>query len=106
MHGRVLIVRFLSLRWIWLLEGGFTAFIGLLCPWWYLDTPEKCGNWLTQEEKRYLVLRQRYGPGSAGVARSESQTVSLIADLGKNWQTWPQVVVYFAHSVLGESDGP
>lgn len=91
-----------SWRWIWLLEGAFTVLVGLLCPLFFVDNPERCGSWLTHEEKRYLVLRQRYGPGSAGVARSEAMTMSLIFDLFKSWQTWPQVLIYLSHSVLGE----
>jgi hypothetical protein len=90
-----------SWRWIWLLEGAFTALTGLVAPFVFVDTPEKAGNWLTHEEKRYLVLRQRYGAGSGGVARSEAFTISLLGDLFKNWQTYPMILIYISHSVLG-----
>ncbi|KAG7558197.1 hypothetical protein FFLO_02850 [Filobasidium floriforme] len=90
-----------SWRWIWLLEGSFTAFVGVIAPFVFVDTPENAGSWLTHEEKRYLVLRQRYGAGSGGVARSEAFTMNLLVDLAKNWQTYPMILIYISHSVLG-----
>lgn len=36
------------------------------------DTPTKVKGWLSPEEKRYLVLRHRYGAGGeTGVAEKE-----------------------------------
>lgn len=43
-----------------LIEGLITVLIGLLGPLMVLDNVARCGKWLTDEEKRFLVLRQKY----------------------------------------------
>jgi hypothetical protein len=40
------------------------------------------------------------------VARSEVYTFSLLKELLTSWQSWPMVLIYLSHSVLGEWGAP
>ncbi|CAM1506074.1 Fc.00g057150.m01.CDS01 [Cosmosporella sp. VM-42] len=45
-------------RWIFILEGIFTVFVGVLCFFFLCDSPALSTRWLDAQEIRYLELRQ------------------------------------------------
>jgi len=45
-------------RWIFILEGIFTAVVGVMCFFLLCDSPALSTSWLDAEEIRYLELRQ------------------------------------------------
>lgn len=52
--------------------GVFTVFLALAGYFIIYDTPEKVGNWLSDEEKRFLSLRHKYSAGGDnGIAEKE-----------------------------------
>ncbi|KAF9873486.1 putative pantothenate transporter [Colletotrichum karsti] len=59
-------------RWIYCLEGLFSLLIAIGA--WFLinDTPAKVTNWLSPEERRFLILRHRFAAGGeTGIAEKE-----------------------------------
>ncbi|KAL4939076.1 hypothetical protein BDV06DRAFT_214572 [Aspergillus oleicola] len=67
-------------RWIYIVEGLFSVVVGLVCFFWICPTPARVKSWLTEEEKEFLLLRQRFSAGGeTGAFRSmHTYAVALI----------------------------
>jgi hypothetical protein len=90
-------------RWLFLIEGIITFGCGLLGPLLIVGYPKDKHGWLSHDEQRYLVLRQRYSANGQQTARSEGNSPALIKEVAKRWHIYPQMVIYFSHSLLGYS---
>ncbi|KAJ4371410.1 hypothetical protein N0V83_004627 [Neocucurbitaria cava] len=65
-------------RWIFCLEGIFTALLSIAAFWIIHDTPSKV-SWLTAEEKRFVVLRHKFSAGGeSGVAEKEEFSLAAV----------------------------
>ncbi|WRT63104.1 uncharacterized protein IL334_000007 [Kwoniella shivajii] len=55
-------------RYIYVIEGGITLFVGILALFTLQETPQKTKKWLNDREKRFLALRSKflYGGGRMG----------------------------------------
>ncbi|SJL05592.1 related to permease of the major facilitator superfamily [Armillaria ostoyae] len=87
-------------RWIFLVEGLMTIVLGLLGPLIILDSTAYCGKWLSDEEKKFLILRQRYtetGP----VPPAEHFDWKYVKMAFTDWQMIFQIGIYVAHGALG-----
>lgn len=59
-------------RFIYVIEGTFTFCVGLCSFFFIHPSPARVGNWLTGEERRFLLLRHRFAAGGeTGVAEKE-----------------------------------
>ncbi|KAJ4250913.1 hypothetical protein NW762_011563 [Fusarium torreyae] len=59
-------------RFIYCIEGLFSLILSILALWVLNDTPAKITKWLTPEEKKFLVLRNRFAAGGeTGIAEKE-----------------------------------
>ncbi|KAH7265705.1 major facilitator superfamily domain-containing protein [Fusarium redolens] len=59
-------------RFIYCIEGLFSLLLAIAGFWVLNDTPAKITKWLTTEEKRFLILRNRYAAGGeTGIAEKE-----------------------------------
>jgi hypothetical protein len=51
-------------RWIYVLEGFASFCLGLFAFYWIQGDPEKRHRWLTEEEQRFIILRNKFGYGA------------------------------------------
>ncbi|KAJ9133702.1 MFS general substrate transporter [Pleurostoma richardsiae] len=59
-------------RFIYVIEGLLSICVGLIYFFVLCPSPEKASGWLTEEEKRFLVLRNRFARiGNSGVGEDE-----------------------------------
>ncbi|VUC32833.1 unnamed protein product [Clonostachys rosea] len=59
-------------RWIYVVEGTFSVLVGIAGFWFISPVPGKVGSWLTDEEREYLVLRNRFAAGGeSGIKERE-----------------------------------
>ncbi|KAF4950176.1 hypothetical protein FSARC_13282 [Fusarium sarcochroum] len=59
-------------RFIYCIEGLFSLLLAIVGFWVLNDTPAKVTKWLTPEEKKFLILRNRYAAGGeTGIAEKE-----------------------------------
>ncbi|PBK77367.1 MFS general substrate transporter [Armillaria solidipes] len=89
-------------RWIFLVEGLMTIVLGLLGPIIILDSTAYCGKWLSDEEKKFLILRQKYtetGP----VPPAEHFDWKYVKMAFTDWQMIFQIGIYVTHGALGYS---
>lgn len=89
-------------RWIFLVEGLMTIVLGLLGPFIILDSTAYCGKWLSDEEKNFLILRQRYtetGP----VPPAEHFDWKYVKMAFTDWQMIFQIGIFVTHGALGYS---
>ncbi|GAA6022446.1 hypothetical protein JCM10207_004394 [Rhodosporidiobolus poonsookiae] len=84
-------------RWIFWIEGSFTVLFGILSIFIILDVPEKTGKWLTDEERRYLVLRKRYEHGAVPVGNQAGARYLKQALL--DWKVYAASLWYFSNAV-------
>ncbi|SPO06440.1 related to putative tartrate transporter [Cephalotrichum gorgonifer] len=87
-------------RWIFLMEGIITVFLGLATPLLLADTPESGPSWLSGEEQRYLVLRMALQDGGAKVQKA-GQHFSWVVfrDVICDWQFYVMVFNYWSNTV-------
>jgi MFS family permease len=50
-------------RYIFAVEGLITVAVGIVAPLIFINLPEKAGSWLTEDEKRFVILRLQYDAG-------------------------------------------
>jgi MFS family permease len=53
-------------RYIIGIEGLFTVAVGFIAPLIVINLPERAGSWLSEEERRFVILRQQYDSGPVG----------------------------------------
>jgi hypothetical protein len=89
----------LRYRWLFLIEGIMTFGCGILGPLLIVGYPKDKHGWLSHDEHRYLVLRQKFGANGQTTARSESNAPGLVKEVAKRWHIYPQMIIYFSHSL-------
>lgn len=72
---------------------------GILMPLLIVGHPRDKASWLSHDEQRYLVLRQQFSANGQRTARSEGNSPGLIKEMTKRWHIYPQMVIYFSHSL-------
>ncbi|KAF2501166.1 MFS general substrate transporter [Lophium mytilinum] len=83
-------------RWIYCIEGTFSALLSIAAFFVIYDTPAKVGSWLTPEEKRFLILRQRYAAGGeTGIAEREEFQWGAVKDAFKSFHIYAVVAMEF-----------
>jgi hypothetical protein len=86
-------------RWLFLIEGVMTFGCGILGPLLIVGYPKDKHGWLSQDEQRYLMLRQRFSTNGQTTARGESNAPGLVKEVAKRWHIYPQMIIYFSHSL-------
>lgn len=51
-------------RWIYVIEGLLSTVIAIISFWWIQERPAKQKGWLSEQEARYLVLRNQFMYGA------------------------------------------
>ncbi|KAM0748431.1 MFS general substrate transporter [Meredithblackwellia eburnea MCA 4105] len=84
-------------RWVFWVEGTITTAFGLLGFLLILGVPEKAGSWLTEDEKRFLVLRKKYEQSDIPITNdfSSKYIVQALVD----WKTYVAAAWYFSNAV-------
>ena len=79
-----------SYRWLFLIEGIITCAFGCLGPLMIVGYPRQKYSWLSHDEQRYLILRQRYSTNGQVVARNEGNSPGLIKEVAGRWHIYFQ----------------
>ncbi|KAJ7282872.1 MFS general substrate transporter [Mycena rebaudengoi] len=87
---------FLGWSWIFILEGIATVAVGILAFFILVDFPATA-NFLTLEERAYVVWRKKYDNSSVG-EEEHFEMRHLISAL-TDWQVWLHILVYM--SIIG-----
>jgi MFS family permease len=92
-------------RWIMIIEGLPTVMLGIASWWWLADSPETA-RYLSEEEKRVMMLRKQRQVGHTTSA-DEFHKADVIAGL-KDWKIWAFCVGQFGVDTMlyGYSVGP
>ncbi|CAH0003311.1 unnamed protein product [Clonostachys byssicola] len=86
-------------RWIFLLEGGASLLIGLVCPFVLIDTPRH-SKWLTDDEKRYLILRKQIEDGGRErAARGDKMSSKVIVSALLDWKIYLQALIALSNTI-------
>ncbi|RSL87266.1 hypothetical protein CDV31_016278 [Fusarium ambrosium] len=86
-------------RWIFLLEGGVSTIIGLICPLIIIDTPA-LSKWLTEDEKRYLILRKEVEDGGREVqAKGHKITGKVLFATLTDWKIYLQAIIALSNTI-------
>ncbi|KAF1845055.1 MFS general substrate transporter [Cucurbitaria berberidis CBS 394.84] len=84
-------------RWIFCLEGAFTALLSIAAFWIIHDTPSKV-SWLTSEEKRFVLLRHKFAAGGeSGIAEKEEFSWAAVS---QSFHVYACVVMEFTLCVV------
>jgi hypothetical protein len=86
-------------RWIFLLEGMATVFLGVSCFFFLVDSPALSGKWLDAEEIRFLELQKFIKDG--GKFTSEEESSFRLNDLKmvlSNWRLYLQAWILLCSS--------
>lgn len=51
-------------RWIYVLEGFVSVCLGAFAFYWIQGDPEKSHRWLTADEQRFIILRNKFAYGA------------------------------------------
>ncbi|KAK7214127.1 hypothetical protein V2G26_021305 [Clonostachys chloroleuca] len=60
-------------RWIYVLEGLFAVIVGLMSYFWISPNPDRVKTWLTEDEKEFLALRNKYAAGGETGIREKQE---------------------------------
>lgn len=85
-------------RWIFILEGIVTVLVAIASFWLLHDFPETA-NFLTEEERAFVVYRLKYQgqqqSGGQRVAQTEEFKWKYVGQAFADWQIWVNVFVYW-----------
>jgi MFS family permease len=84
-------------RFIYVIEGVFTAVVAIAAFFLVHDKPAKVKRWLTDEERRYIVLRNQYEYGGNTGGTDDSFSWPAARQSLRSWHVW--VLGYFFFSV-------
>nr|XP_019012051.1 uncharacterized protein I206_02889 [Kwoniella pini CBS 10737]OCF50832.1 hypothetical protein I206_02889 [Kwoniella pini CBS 10737] len=86
-------------RYIYVIEGGFTLFVGIVALFTLQETPQKTKKWLNDREKRFLLLRSKflYGGGRMG-SKDEFSLKDVIKAL-KSSHVWIIAFCYICNTI-------
>jgi hypothetical protein len=96
-------VNVIPYRWLFLIEGIITAAFGCIGPLIIVGYPREKYSWLSHDEQRYLVLRQRYSTNGQIVPRNEGNSPGLIKEVASRWHIYFQASCWFRLPRLAQS---
>ncbi|KAL1855819.1 hypothetical protein VTK73DRAFT_8461 [Phialemonium thermophilum] len=83
-------------RFIYCIEGLFSFCLAIAAFFVLNDTPAKSGRWLTPEERRFLLLRNRYAAGGeTGVAEKEEFSWKAAKEAFKSFHIYAVALMEF-----------
>nr|XP_018264739.1 uncharacterized protein I303_02918 [Kwoniella dejecticola CBS 10117]OBR86897.1 hypothetical protein I303_02918 [Kwoniella dejecticola CBS 10117] len=75
-------------RYIYVTEGGFTLFVGIVALFTLQETPQKTKKWLNDREKRFLLLRSKYLYGGGRMGSKDDFSLKDVAKALKSAHVW------------------
>lgn len=82
-------------RWIFILEGIVTVLVAFASFWLLHDFPETA-NFLTEEERAFVVYRLKYqGQSGQRVAQADEFKWKYVGQAFADWQIWVNIFVYW-----------
>lgn len=87
-------------RWIFIIEGIFTALVGSLLPWTLPDSPE-LASFLTPAEKLFIQqrLQQDSGTSAGHLQTNEKFKWQYIRDTLKDWRIWFTIFIFWGNTI-------
>jgi hypothetical protein len=92
---------FTSHRWLFLIEGIITCAFGCLGPLMIVGYPRQKYSWLSHDEQRYLILRQRYSTNGQVVPRNEGNSPGLVKEVASRWHIYFQASHRYTVAYIG-----
>ncbi|ODN76470.1 hypothetical protein L198_08065 [Cryptococcus wingfieldii CBS 7118] len=86
-------------RWIYVIEGVFSFVVGVGAYFVLQESPAKQGGWLRDEDRRFLVLRNRYAYGHDASGNSDKMKKKDIIAALKSIHVWAISTAYLAASL-------
>ncbi|WVQ83730.1 hypothetical protein IAT38_005874 [Cryptococcus sp. DSM 104549] len=86
-------------RFIYVIEGLFSVCVAVAAYFVVQDAPEKQGKWLNAEDRRFLVLRNRFTYGKDKSGSSDKLKKSDILQALKSWHVWVMSFCFFSIGV-------
>jgi MFS family permease len=85
-------------RWIFIIEGGITSILAIICAFVIIDWPEQT-KWLNAEEKELLRRRMALDVGDA--CRMDTLNKKSFTIIAKDYKIWLAAFLYMGVSVAG-----
>ncbi|WWC64311.1 uncharacterized protein I303_106921 [Kwoniella dejecticola CBS 10117] len=82
-------------RWIYVLEGCFSFVFAIGAYFWIQDTPAKQGRWLQEEERTFVILRNRFAYGHDQSGSEDDFNWRAILSAATSIHTWAICWFYF-----------
>lgn len=83
-------------RWIYVLEGLLAVVVGAVSFFWICPTPARVEGWLSDEEKEYLMLRNKYAAGGeTGIKEKEDFSLGDIKKAFRSIHTYSVALIEF-----------
>ncbi|ORY30195.1 major facilitator superfamily domain-containing protein [Naematelia encephala] len=86
-------------RWVYVLEGIFSFIVAMLAFFFLQETPEKQGKWLKEDERRFLVLRNKFMYGGEKGASDDTFRMKDFVTSLKSWHNYVLGFAFFSTSV-------
>ncbi|EEU35135.1 uncharacterized protein NECHADRAFT_88674 [Fusarium vanettenii 77-13-4] len=88
-------------RLIYVLEGLFSVVVGVACFWLINPVPAKVTGWLTDKEREYLVLRNRFAVGGeSGIKEREDFNMADVKKAFRSIHTYSVALTEFTVAVV------
>ncbi|KAF3025864.1 hypothetical protein E8E14_014799 [Neopestalotiopsis sp. 37M] len=84
-------------RWIFLIEGAITVFVGLIMCFLIADSYQLCG-WLNEDEKRVVRLRLQISGVQAVTQEGDEFSWKLLGQTMIDWKIWLGIVIGWANA--------
>ncbi|WWC91102.1 uncharacterized protein L201_006043 [Kwoniella dendrophila CBS 6074] len=75
-------------RYIYTIEGGFSFVIGLIALFTLQETPQKTKGWLSDKEKRFLLLRSKFMYGGGKMGAKDEFSLKDVVKVFKSSHVW------------------
>jgi MFS family permease len=85
-------------RWIFIIEGIFTVFIGIICPLLIPDSPDLSSRWLSEREIRFIKLRQQAQFGSSDDEKAEKFQWKILLSVLTDWKILLAILIYWSNT--------
>lgn len=83
-------------RWIYVLEGLIAVIVGLLCYLWIPSSPDRAKRWLSEEEREFLLLRNKYSAGGeTGIKEKDDFAWADVKKAFRSFHTYSVALVEF-----------
>lgn len=86
-------------RFIYVIEGIVTTVVAVIAFFVVHDKPSNVGKWLTDEERRFIVLRSQYEYGGNAGGNDDGFSWAAAKESAKSWHVWTLSFSYFSLGV-------